>query len=309
MPVPFLARSLSLHHHQRFNYFLLRTSIATRHISLMDQQTVPDRGVIGVFYSNLVKLDIDALNTISIKDHTKWERRLIDAERNRRKSNGDTGPTKAERARIISFGEGKKIKTDTPTTEASTPNNVNSATTTARNDPPTKTASKQKKANRKKKPAARTEVDGELLHEHVANILEYHVSYDKNLYNAPRERSLPVFGTLRCPRPTCRRPWASGICATVLEFSRSNMTYRTTIHSQQCRTCGDYAEPKLDPEAYVNKVKWVLDLWTGNREAAEPPARKGLKGPHEENLCHACSVGKCSWRKESDDEEIFEINE
>ncbi|KAG0018873.1 hypothetical protein BGZ82_000313 [Podila clonocystis] len=256
----------------------------------MDQQTA-SRSVIGVFYSNLLKLDTDALNTISIKDHPKWARRLIDAERNRRKSNGDTAPTKAEKTRIISFGEGKKKDTDAsarndPTTTTSTKQQANTAATAARNDPPTKKASTQKHAKKKESPAARTEVDGEPLHEHVANILDYHVSYDKDIYGAPRERSLAVFGTFRCPRPTCRKPWVSGICATVLEFSRSSMTYRTTIYSQKCRTCGDFSEPKLDLESYTNKVKWVLDLWTGNREAVEPLSqRSGPDGPHEEDLC------------------------
>ncbi|KAG0022549.1 hypothetical protein BGZ81_008485 [Podila clonocystis] len=261
----------------------------------MDQQTAP-RSVIGVFYSNLLKLDTDALNTIFIKNHPKWARRLIDAERNRRKSNGDTAPTKAERTRIISFGEGKKADTDAsatvrndPTTTTSTEQKANTAATAARNDPPTKTASKN--AKKKEKPAARTEVDGEPLHEHVSNVLDYHVSYDKNIYGATLRRSLAVFGTLRCPRPTCRKQWVSGICATVLEFSRSSMTYRTTVYSQKCRTCGDFSEPKLDVESYANKVKWVLDLWTGNREAVEPSQRRGPDGPHEEDLCCACSKG------------------
>ncbi|KAF9327982.1 hypothetical protein BG006_008774, partial [Podila minutissima] len=215
---------------------------------------VPNRSIIGGFYSNLLKLDTDALKAIPIKDQSKWARRLIDAERNRRKSNGDATPTKAERTRIISFGEGKKIDTE--------------ATSTAKDEPPTATTSTKKKANNKEKLPARKEVDGEPLHEHIANILDYHVSYDKNVYcRSLRERSLAIFGKLRCPRPTCRKKWASGICATVLEFSPPSMTYRTTIHSQGCRACGDFAEPQLDLESYTSKVKWVLDLWTGNREA------------------------------------------
>ncbi|KAG0351547.1 hypothetical protein BG005_008958, partial [Podila minutissima] len=60
------------------------------------------------------------------------------------------------------------------------------------------------------------------------------------------------------------------------------MAYRTTIHSQGCRRCGDFAEPQLDLESYTSRVKWVLDLWTGNREAVEPLKRGGPTGPHEE---------------------------
>lgn len=228
----------------------------------MDPPQVPNRSVIGSFYSDLLKLDIDNLNNIDIKEHPKWARRVIDAERKRRKNNVDTTPSKAEKSKILSLGEGnKKIK--------------------------------------KKKPPTRIQVDGEPLHEHVANILDYQVSYNRH-FSPSKERSLAVFGTLQCPSPDCRNHWVSGICATVIEFSRSSMAYRTTIHSQKCRECFEYAEPALDPESYSTKVKSVLDLWTGRRDAIKPLKRDGPDGPHEEDLCHACSIGKCPWTKKED---------
>ena len=72
----------------------------------MAQEIVPARSIIGSFYSNLLKLDTKNLNTIAIEEYLKWERRLIDAERKRRKSSGNTAPTKAEKSRILSIGEG-----------------------------------------------------------------------------------------------------------------------------------------------------------------------------------------------------------
>jgi len=114
-----MKHSLSTPKTFHFAFFLLGTDTTTIYSS-MDQEAVPNRSIVGSFYSNLLKLDTNSLNTINIKEHPKWGRRLIDAERKRRKSSGNTAPTKAEKSRIISIGEGKaedssvKIKNRNP---------------------------------------------------------------------------------------------------------------------------------------------------------------------------------------------------
>src|SRR5690554_6799682 len=166
-----------------------------------DWPDVANRSIVGTFYSQLLNLSGYDLNHLSMEQFPKWARRVVDTERKRRKEEGSTLPTKAEKSRILTIGEcdttGKDVQ--------------------QRQGPKQQTPIKQQ--------AARLEIDGRFLHNYVANEATYHLKYDTSLF-PNRERSISALGYFICNTPGChRRKWTSGIVATVLEFSTQNDSY------------------------------------------------------------------------------------
>ncbi|ORZ07546.1 hypothetical protein BCR41DRAFT_326469, partial [Lobosporangium transversale] len=103
------------------------------------------------------------------------------------------------------------------------------------------------------------------------------------------------WGHFVCKTEECEeKEWISAIIASRLVFSRSDNSYKVILHAQKCRQCERYAKPIVDPEAYAQRVVFVLDLWLGLRERIES-TESGLKtrGPHDINRCHGCAVGEC----------------
>ncbi|KAF9177578.1 hypothetical protein BGZ50_008562 [Haplosporangium sp. Z 11] len=232
-----------------------------------------DRGVISAFYSKLLTLEQDDLNLISKMESPKWARRVIKAELRRRKKSGSSPPTKAQRAAILTVGETDEQKRAIPTAKAAGP---------------------------KKKAASLKVIDGGFLHQHVADIASYHLTYDSQLTleNRSHERSIATRGSFRCKTERCKsREWKSGIVATELYFSKHSYSYRTTLYSQACQNCDEYAEPIVDVKRYAEKIVWVTDLWTGRRESEEKTSYDGPKGPHDEDRCYGCYSGVCLWKQ------------
>ncbi|KAF8968415.1 hypothetical protein BGZ46_010887 [Entomortierella lignicola] len=237
-----------------------------------DWPDVASRSIVGTFYSQLTKLNSSDLNHLSMEQFPKWARRVIDAERKRRKKQGSTLITKAEKAIILTIGENGATEQQAPQEQ------------------------RPKQKALVQQVAARVEIDGQFLHSHVESEAEYDLSYNTHLNKPNKGRSISILGAFVCKTPRCKRHrWISGIVATVLEFSTYDSSYRTTIHAQRCQKCEKYVEPKVDASHYAKKVVWVIDLWTGRREREEP-THVGPKGPHDEDRCHACEVNKCPWK-------------
>ncbi|KAI8602935.1 hypothetical protein EDD21DRAFT_56689 [Dissophora ornata] len=265
---------------------------------------VASRSVIGSFYSHLVELDKSVLNHLSMGVYPKWARRVIHAERQRRKNRGnDDPPTRAEKGRILTFGEGlipsqEAPGQQTPAPASSTPAPASSTPTLAG---PTPTLARPTPTPARPTPT-RLELDGEFLHVHVSNDeAPFDVAYDRDLYSrANRTRSLAIFGSFVCLTQRCNRnKWVSGIVATSLEFCRQSNSYKTTLFAQKCRKCDEYAEPTVDESSYARKVVWTLSLWKGLREREEEPldSIKSPTGPHDFERCYACKLNKCPWKK------------
>ncbi|KAG0247330.1 hypothetical protein BG011_001661, partial [Mortierella polycephala] len=73
-----------------------------------DEPKLPEtasRSIIGIFYSNLLNLDLDALNCLSVTKYPAWARRTVEAEQQRRKQNGPAPPSKSQKAAILTIGE------------------------------------------------------------------------------------------------------------------------------------------------------------------------------------------------------------
>jgi len=125
------------------------------------------------------------------------------------------------------------------------------------------------------------------------------------------ERS--VKGIFDCHSCRPHRAWTSSVISTEIWFSettdrnsvhdgprkrkarkRQSCSYRVLIHSQKCRGCRRYVEPKIDVEDFSRKMILALDLWMGNRDAeTEPEDDYYPTRPHAASLCHGCEVGVC----------------
>lgn len=78
--------------------------------------------------------------------------------------------------------------------------------------------------------------------------------------------------------------------------------YKVLIHSQKCRCCERYIQPKLMPKKFVQRTLWAFDLWTGRRDRIHGEGQGGAGGmdqnrsagpPHDSTRCHGCEIGKC----------------
>lgn len=121
------------------------------------------------------------------------------------------------------------------------------------------------------------------------------------------ERS--VKGIFDCHTCLPHRVWTSSVISTEIWFSettdrnsgqrrrkakKQSCSYRVLIHSQKCRECRRYVEPKIDVEDFSRKVILALDLWTGNRDAeTEQEDDYHPTRPHADSLCHGCEIGVC----------------
>ncbi|KAF9085139.1 hypothetical protein BGX23_009920 [Mortierella sp. AD031] len=236
----------------------------------MDQGTVPSRSVIGSFYSGLLKLDTEDLNTIDIKEHLKWERRLIDAERKRRKSSGNTVPTKAEKSRILSIGERKAENL--------------SATTRNRNPMPSSWS----------------------LYPELFGSVDVHLKKPFTFYNvddaglhALKEYDTFVSGEFLCSKRCSKRGWSSGKIAVSIRLYVHDQ-YNARIHHQRCRVCDALSRPTLDADTYGERVSYRLNKWSGFK--MDPPIYGKKKTlPHDCDNCEACSIGRCPHDKDDDE--------
>ncbi|KAF9103772.1 Chitin synthase, class 1 [Mortierella sp. AM989] len=141
------------------------------------------------------------------------------------------------------------------------------------------------RSKRDQRVVSRDEVDGAYLHDALAKEVSYHLLYDKDLGEPARHRVRSVVGQFTCMHCRSNKPhvWKSGVIATEMWLSTSNR-YRTLLHSQKCKYCNRYAEPEVDVDNYVRKVKWVFDLWKGLRAPeAKDSERHEFTGPHDED--------------------------
>ncbi|KAF9361032.1 hypothetical protein BGX26_006354 [Mortierella sp. AD094] len=232
------------------------------------------------FYDELLDMETADLNMLQIGDYPKWARRVLNAERCRRKENGGSAdrPSKKVKNRIISLGIGSSDSSNNPS------------------------------FRRSRKPAEIEEIDGAYLHESIATEASYDLAYDDSLEDSMKfvrygERS--VVGNFTCNycRPGNPRGWVSGVISTELWlYTRSPSRYRTLIHSQKCKRCNHYAEPEVDFDNYVRKVVSAFDLWKGLRVAEEPEYRKPT-APHDSERCHGCEIGVCQKGKQGNEYE------
>ncbi|KAF9932566.1 hypothetical protein FBU30_007868 [Linnemannia zychae] len=141
--------------------------------------------------------------------------------------------------------------------------------------------------------------DGAYLHPAVAQVIGYRYRYDKYLTadESIRIGARSIVGHFSCSN--CQpidhdrhRTWYSAVICTKLYLSPHN-DYRAIIHSQQCKKCNSYVQPKVDIENYICKVVSTLDLWTGRRDAYWSEGYKVTRGPHDEERCHGCQIGVC----------------
>lgn len=249
-----------------FNYHYIHHS--------MDQEIiVPARSIIGSFYSNLLKLDTKKLNTIAIEEYQKWERRVIDAERKRRKSSGNTAPTKAEKSRILSIGEGIAENSSIAT------------------------------KNRNPKPISWS------LYPELFGSVDLHLKKPFTFYNvdddglhALKEYDTFVSGVFLCSERCSKRVWSSGKIAISIRLYEHDQ-YNARIHHQRCCVCKTLSRPTLDVDTYGVRVSYRLNRWSGFK--MNPPLHgKKKTPPHDCENCAACSIGRCHHDK--DDEEYRE---
>lgn len=239
----------------------------------MDQETAPTRSVVGSFYSNLLKLDTKDLNTINVKGHAKWERRLIDVERKRRKNSGNTAPTKAEKSRILSIGEGK-----------------------AENSP-------VMIKDRKPIPSSWS------LYPELFESVDDHLKTPFTFYNvdvagsdALKEYDTFVSGAFHCNERCSKRRWTSGKIAISIRLYDHDQ-YNARVHHQRCRSCATLRRPTLDADTYGERVSYRLNKWSGFK--MDPPFYGNKKTlPHDCENCEACSIGRCPHDK--DDPKYYE---
>ncbi|KAF9899418.1 hypothetical protein BX616_003049 [Lobosporangium transversale] len=249
----------------------------------------PNRSKIGSFYSLLLTQERHEINRFPLQDYPTWARRVVHAERKRYKDKGTDKPTKADRKMVLDFGEGIS-------SQLSQPNDNQQASVDSNQQPSVKEKKKKKKKKKKEKGPGQGEYDAEYLHTHVADEAAYPIVYSKNCRQS-HERTMKSWGHFICKTEECEEnEWKSAIIACHLIFSRSNISYKVTLHAQKCRQCERYAEPIVDPEAYARQVVHVLDLWMHLREREEPTG-SGVhtRGPHDIARCHGCEVGQCPY--------------
>ncbi|KAF9917236.1 hypothetical protein BX616_001618 [Lobosporangium transversale] len=242
------------------------------------------RRIIGSFYSALLQLGKYDLNHLPMQDYPTWARRVVHAERKRRKDKGVEMPTRSERRNILDFGEGI-ISQPNGDQQGSVGDDQQQLT-------------KQKKGKAPK--PTPEEFDGEYLHTYVIDEVTYDVVYDKTLSRTDgtlTKRNSNVWGHFVCKTEDCgERKWDSSVIATNLRFCRPRKAYKVTLHAQKCNQCEQYAEPIVEVTTLVKRVVYVLDLWMGFR-AKEPRKDKEIKsdGPHDTERCHGCEVNECPY--------------
>ncbi|KAF9914051.1 hypothetical protein BX616_009076 [Lobosporangium transversale] len=161
------------------------------------------------------------------------------------------------------------------------------------------------------------EFDGKYLHTHVANEASYYIAYDETLCRDDIRilckkkdiKNIPVWGHFVCKTKKCKgREWKSSVIATNLRFSKLGKSYKATLHAQQCSRCGNYAEPIVEVENYVERVISRLDRWMGvKRHTGDKEERKKSKRPHDMSRCHGCKVRECPYNGEEEEDERPEI--
>ncbi|KAI8357224.1 hypothetical protein B0O80DRAFT_446806 [Mortierella sp. GBAus27b] len=151
----------------------------------------------------------------------------------------------------------------------------------------------------------RPEVDGEYLHEALAQEasdydVPFHLQYDRNLQGNARVRSdeRSMSGSFTCEPCSLdlrrRHRWTSGVISTQLWLSVRDKRYCILINSQKCRRCERYVEPEVDLDKFVHKVIRAFTLWLGLREREE-----GWQDdhhdtpPHDQKRCRGCEKGVC----------------
>ncbi|KAF9397795.1 hypothetical protein BGX21_008496 [Mortierella sp. AD011] len=200
------------------------------------------------FYDELLEMETGDLNMLPIGNYPKWARRVLNAERCRRKENGGSAdrPSNRERKKIISLGIGSS--------DSSNSNN--------------------RHFTRSRRPMEVEEVDGAYLHDFVEAKATYDLKYDGSLdgvsTKSVRYGERSVVGDFTCNY--CRQSdpyvWTSGVISTeIWLYTKSPCRYRTLLHSQKCRRCNRYAEPNVDVDNYARKVTSAFDLWKGLRKA------------------------------------------
>ncbi|KAF9900905.1 hypothetical protein EC991_006737 [Linnemannia zychae] len=226
----------------------------------------PTRSIVGTFYSNLLKFDTKALNALNIKDYEKWERRVIDAERKRRKSSGDTVPSGAEKGRILSIGEGK-----------------------AGDSPVTIKIQKPIPASWSLYPELSENVDG-----HLKKPFTFYSADIASL--ALKEYDTFVSGVFLCVGRCSNRSWSSGkIAISIRMYDRDR--YNARIHHQRCRDCNALSRPTLDADTYAERVSYRLNKWSGF-EIVLPSYTLKPTPPHDCANCEACRIGRCHHDKD-----------
>lgn len=229
----------------------------------------PSRDDISAFYDTLAAMETADLKKLEIATYPKWARRVMDAERCRRKEQGgaDTTPSSKDRIRIITLG--------TP-----------------------KPQGQNKKKGKKKK---RDEVDGEYLHEAVAAEAPFQLVYDASL-SKNRHRSVrDMAGTFTCTH--CKKPhaWDSSVIATQVWFDEHRDRYCTLLNCQKCKRCNQYAKLEINEEKYVDRLLNAITLWKGLRERRMNPDVPKKTGPHDSTRCRGCEKGICGQRASRND--------
>jgi hypothetical protein len=232
------------------------------------------RDQVSAFYDTLVAMETGDLKKLEIATYPKWARRVIDAERCRRKAQAgtDTALSSEERKRIVAVGTHKS-----------------------------QGQRSEKEKKEKKKRMARGEVDGEHLHDAVAEEAPFSLVYDTNLLKDRKERGVRfMVGTFTCTHCSSKKPhaWISGKIATQLWFDNPTDRYRVLVNCQKCNRCNRYTEPVIDEDKYSKKVVDAITLWKGLRERGVGSRDRKKTGPHDETRCRGCEKGICEWSSE-----------
>ncbi|KAF9203247.1 hypothetical protein BGZ59_001733 [Podila verticillata] len=153
---------------------------------------------------------------------------------------------------------------------------------------------------------AREALDGHYLHNDVQSYATYLLLYNGDLSRSDphghqdgdvRYSTRSVVGEYVCHCRGPRHPswrWTSGKICTEVLFSPATGHYRTRLHSQKCKFCESYAEPRVNIESYVTKLVDVFDMWKGLRRRRERSGRAVHRTPpHHPDRCHGCLVGVC----------------
>ncbi|KAG0018351.1 hypothetical protein BGZ81_010270 [Podila clonocystis] len=142
------------------------------------------------------------------------------------------------------------------------------------------------------------EIDGRELHGAVLTGSSTFLVYDSNLVNSrlTKYATRSVVGYFACKncRPLDPWVWKSEDICVELWYSPDSGRYRTQLHSQRCKKCGDFATAQVDLEDYVRKLTAVFQSFKNERLPEYIYQENEIwTDLHDPGRCHGCLKGVC----------------
>ncbi|KAF3161805.1 hypothetical protein TWF788_002382 [Orbilia oligospora] len=243
--------------------------------SQLDGTTTNPASADDVFQQELQGMNKATLNGLNISNYPRSQRRLINQERCKRRTEGNA------------TAANKQVPTPPPTCTTSKGASGTMAVlgpSCSNDDTSSKHAEESPKI-------------WYMFPEHHKLVVQLApgVLFNDSDVGGAQEWQTNIYGTFKCSKETCGNKWGSGVVATVIRgylFPERNLAYNAKVFNQRCKECDSLGFMTISRRIYLERVIRRLKIWR-NEKVDQLRHENRWTEPHRSELCEGCKAGKC----------------